>query len=177
MKSYIYLFPLFVLIISCNGENQNKLQGNSDFKLDSIYSNLDSSSFKSLLEKANFYDKYFAAAPTSTDTIDDEVARLMVKRDLRWFSGGIDESKVRSVFFDMKQLHNILATVRALKYDTLGMRIYFAKYDSQDPEVLNYLQKKYNCGTCQDYSGKRTLILQFMNKTNERYIYLDPEKH
>lgn len=173
MKSYIYLFPFLLFIISCKRESQCKLQGLSNPILDKIYDNLDATSFRTLLEKADYYDKYFASAPTLTDTINDEIARLMVKRDLKRFSGGIDIEKTRSVFFDLKKLHSILSTVRDLDYDTLGLRIYFAKYNSQDSGVLKYLQDKFKWDLCKDYDGNRTLVLQFMNNTNERYIYQD----
>ncbi len=174
MKNYAYFFSLLLLTISCKSDNQFKLQGNSDSKLDSIYTNLDSSSFRLLLSKSEFFDKYFsttAVKKIKSEMIDDNIAKLMVKRDLRWASPGFNKDKERSVFFTLPEIFAILGTVNVQKSDNYGLRIYFAEYNSQDIEVVEYLNKKYNCGQCKEYVGKRTVILQFMDNKNDKYIY------
>ena len=144
MKNYAYFFSLLLLTISCKSDNQFKLQGNSDSKLDSIYTNLDSSSFRLLLSKSEFFDKYFsttAVKKIKSEMIDDNIAKLMVKRDLRWASPGFNKDKERSVFFTLPEIFAILGTVNVQKSDNYGLRIYFAEYNSQDIEVVEYLNK------------------------------------
>lgn len=137
---------------------------------------IDTATYKDLVEKANFYNKYFSFDSISTDTINDPISKLMVKRYIRKSDGSIDYLKTRSVFFSLSKLHNIIGTLPSMNYDSLGMRIYFAKYDSQDPGVLSYLQSKYNCGNCTDYLGNNTLVIQIMNGTNDKFIYMDSAK-
>lgn len=77
---------------------------------------------------------------------------------------------VRSVFFTFKKVNPVLDSVNTNNLlENYGFRIYFAEYTSSD-KAEKYLKDEYG-PKYRDFIGRRTVIIQIMNATNDTFIY------
>lgn len=167
MKNYFLLS--FICILTLNSCKQNKISSGVVKGENSI--NISKSEYESLIadliklhgNSTNNLAKY---------VIDDELAKEFVQEYLTNIFGYVRKNMERSVFFtfdDITSTFHSVSTCSDLK--DYGFRVYFAEY-TDSAESISYLRAKFG-DYYENYFGMKTVIIQIMNKANDKFIRVD----